>query len=55
MIVIENCFNRALVSCHSSLNIRRIASFMSSHRAGIPDKLNNRRVIPLSDVIDGIY
>ena len=47
MIFLE--FNRALISSRSSLHVR-ITYSMSSHRASILEKLNNRRVSPLCDV-----
>ena len=41
-------------SSRSSLHVR-VASFSYSHRAGISDRLKNRRVIPSSDVKSGCH
>ena len=47
-------FNRAFVSTRSSLHVR-VASLPSSHRAGIPENLDDRRVVPFSDVSSGCH
>jgi len=44
-------FNRARISGRASLR-GGVAPFMPSRRAGIPEKLNNRRMIPFIDGSD---